>query len=112
MMIETVQVIAAAYPEALMERKTTGSFRFTLAKNRTLEFLFEMCPRAVQATSSDGFLPLDVAAMADAPLDVIFFLARSWPRALGCDREQVGPPDPTNNKPAPTARRCFRCTVL
>jgi hypothetical protein len=116
MTIETVQVLAAAYQEALMESENDGLLpHHVAAKKRTLEFvqkLFEMCPGAVQAMSSDGFLPLDGAAMADAPLDVMYFLARSWPRALGCDREQLDPPDPTNNKPAPTAHRCFGCMVL
>jgi hypothetical protein len=98
-----------------MERANDGLLPLHVpAKNRPLEFvrsLFEMCPRAVQETSSDGFLPLDIAAKADAPLDVIYFLARSWPRAISCDREKVDPPAPINLAAA-LPDWCFGCTVL
>jgi Ankyrin repeats (3 copies) len=111
---EVVQVLADAYPEALMERANDGLLPLHVAaKNRPLEFvrsLFEMCPRAVQETSSDGFLPLDIAAKSYAPLDVIYFLARSWPRAISCDREKVDPPAPINLAAAPSDW-CFGCTV-
>jgi hypothetical protein len=54
-----------------------------------VQVVFKLCPRALQGRSSEGLLPLHVAAQFDAPLDVIYFLARAGPRAVGDNRLPV-----------------------
>jgi hypothetical protein len=46
-------------------------------------FVFGLCRLAVEVRAKDGSLPLHTTAASDAPLDVIYFLVRTWPKAVG-----------------------------
>jgi ankyrin repeat protein len=85
--LEVVKVLARKDPRVLTEKTDEGLVPLHVAAQyRSLElvhFLFEACPLAVQVRAQDGSLPVHTAAQSGAPLEVIYFLARSWPRAVG-----------------------------
>jgi ankyrin repeat protein len=81
-----VQIFVDKDPAALEVSTRDGLMPLHVAvKSRPLDFvqfLFGLCPRALQERAKDGLLPLHIAAQSDATLDVIYFLARTWPKAV------------------------------
>jgi hypothetical protein len=47
-----------------------------------LEFLARVGPQAIQLRLNDGSLPLNVAALVNAPIDWVEYLTILWPNAL------------------------------
>jgi len=45
-------------------------------------YLAERYPAAMRSTNRNGWLPLHLAAMSDAPLGVLFFLVREFPESV------------------------------
>jgi hypothetical protein len=70
--LEVAQLLVDAHPEALRQKTTAPYDPFEDNDDLSLE-----TPR--------GCLPLHVAALHHAPLDVVVSLARAWPEAIGGD---------------------------
>ncbi len=48
----------------------------------TIEYLVQQNPVATHQTNRSGWLPLHLAAMHDAPIDILFYLTRHYPESL------------------------------
>ncbi len=48
----------------------------------TVEYLVKQYPAALRSVNRSGWLPIHLAVMHDAPLDVLFYLARHNPESL------------------------------
>jgi ankyrin repeat protein len=86
--LDVVSVLAHAYPPALERKDCAGRLPLHVAAQcralEVVEFLVGVSFHALQERTSDGLLPVQVAAARyDAKLDVIYFLARAGPEALG-----------------------------
>jgi Ankyrin repeat len=74
-----------------------------------VQLLAGMFPQALQERTSKGYLPLHIAALHNAPLTVVYFLARTWPEAVTV---------PVRREPAPSqsnlqvASAPFDCRAL
>jgi ankyrin repeat protein len=84
-----VRFLAKQRPEALGVADARGSIPLHIAVARDassmklVRFLVERSPGSVRTrNATNGMLPLFIAATADAPLDVVFFLATTWPEAV------------------------------
>jgi ankyrin repeat protein len=84
---EVLESLADAYPQALMEKSDDGYLPLHLAAPASslerVKYVVGLCPGALQERKNDGFLPVHFAAQYDAPLEVLYFLLRTWPKAVG-----------------------------
>jgi Ankyrin repeats (3 copies) len=84
---EVVEWLASTSRSALAEKTDCGRYPLHLAARRGCDrivcLLAAAFPQALHEPASDGFLPLHNAACNDAPLDVVFDLARMAAGAIG-----------------------------
>jgi ankyrin repeat protein len=86
---EVVQWLAHKDPHAVEERTACGQFPLHLAATQgnleSVQFLANAFPRALRepAANNGHFLPLHDAARSDAPVDVVYALAKLHPEAIG-----------------------------
>jgi ankyrin repeat protein len=84
--LEVVQWLHIECPRAVEEKTSGGQFPLHLAAFQgspdIVGFLADAFPQALRERAADGFLPLHNAAGSDAPLDVVYTLARLSPEAI------------------------------
>jgi hypothetical protein len=86
--VDVVRYLVGCWPGSIYERTSDGSLPLHLALESrrpdmaTLRFLLEQWPGSIQEAGDRGMLPLQLAAARDAPLDVVHFLASTWPGAV------------------------------
>ena len=93
--LEAVQLLALRHPPALQQPTSGG--RLPLHSAATSWSADHLLPLAgagplapyvpldegtARLETPKGFLPLHVAALHEASLDVVYFLARAWPEAM------------------------------
>jgi ankyrin repeat protein len=54
-----------------------------------VRLLVKACPQSIQSPNPEGLVPLKVAAAHDAPLDIVYFLARHRPELLSSGTNYV-----------------------
>jgi ankyrin repeat protein len=109
--LEMVQFLTATDPLALQVTSNDGSLPLHLAAaseaqgedetlTQVIERLAGACPQALDEVDSRGMRAVHAAAIHDAPLDVIYMLARMNPTAvlrLGCSDRLLELPAPTGS---------------
>jgi Ankyrin repeats (3 copies) len=81
-----VQFLVDRHPESVRVADDRGLLPVHRAVGRehrgVLERFVEAWPHSLRVPSADGFIPLLHAALEDAPLDNLFYLAVKWPEAM------------------------------
>jgi hypothetical protein len=57
-----------------------------------MQLLAAQSPESLRTKDAKGMLPLFVAAAGNGPLDVMFFLATTWPESIYGNGRRTGQP--------------------
>jgi ankyrin repeat protein len=99
--LDLVRLLAELRPEA---NAGSSPLHVAVARGRQcslqlVQSLVEPYPGSVRTRNGDGMSPLFLAATSDAALDVLFFLATTWPEAISGTRpRRPSQPPPSSSK--------------